>query len=143
MTKLNQGCPQVIAQSELRTYCKFKTQFQMEKYLSLPNKNQRASISRFRMSSHPLAIEIGRHSRPKVPEDKRLCTKCWVVQNEMHHLLICSPLTDLRKPLIDSASLAIEGFHSLSVDHQFSEILHKKIMLCHSLLYTYKSRMIS
>ncbi len=64
---------------KLRTYCKFKTKFQMEEYLTLPNKKHRVSISRFRMSSHHLAIEIGRHSRPKVPEEKRLCTKCGVV----------------------------------------------------------------
>ncbi len=108
---------------KLRTYCQFKKKFQMEKYLSLPSKIQRVCISRFRMSSHHLAIEIGRHSRPKVPEEKRLCPRCKVIQNELHHLLICSSLADIRKPLLSSASLVLEDFNSLCPDEQFSAIL--------------------
>ncbi len=108
---------------KLRTYCLFKKKFQLEDYLLLPNKKHRISISRFRMSSHHLAIEIGRHSRPKVPEEKRVCAQCKEIQNELHHLLICSPLADLRKPLLRSASVAIPDFDSLGLEHKFSEIL--------------------
>ncbi len=97
--------------------------FQMEQYLSLQNKNYRIAIARFRMSSHHLAIEIGRHSRPKTPEEKRLCPKCKDIQDELHHLLICSSLADLRKPLLNSAAQCINNFGTLSLEKQFSEIL--------------------
>ena len=68
-------------------------------------------------------IEIGRHSRPKTPEDKRLCPKCKDIQDELHHLLICSPMADLRKPLLNSAAQCIKNFGTLSLEKQFSEIL--------------------
>ncbi len=106
---------------KLRTNCQFKKKFQMEEYLSLSNKKHRISISRFCMSSHHLAIEIGRHSRPKVPEEKRVCSQCKEIQNEMHHLLVCSPLADLRKPLLRTAALAIPNFDSLSLNANFQK----------------------
>ena len=95
----------------------------MEAYLSLQNKKHRIAISRFRMSSHHLAIELGRHSRPKIPEEKRLCPKCKEIQDEQHHLLVCSPLAELRKPLLRSAALVIHNFGSLTLRQKFSEIL--------------------
>ena len=108
---------------KLRTYCKFKSNFQMEIYLSLHEKTQRVAISKFRMSSHHLAIEIGRHSRPKIPKENRLCSNCKEIQDELHHLLSCSLLSDLRKPLLRSAIHAIPSFNSLTLQQQFVEIM--------------------
>ncbi len=58
-----------------------------------------------------------------MPEEKRICAQCKEIQNELHHLLVCSPLADLRKSLLRSAALAIPNFDSLSLEHKFSEIL--------------------
>ena len=44
---------------------------------------------KFRTSSHNLEIEKGRHSKPKIAIEKRLCRVCSVIENEMHFLLHC------------------------------------------------------
>ncbi len=118
---------------KLRTYKLFKTSFKFEKYLHIPNKKIRNAIARFRVSSHHLAIELGRHHKPVIPEEERLCLKCNVVQNEMHHLLDCSSLTSLRKPLYDSASKAIANFERLTPQNKFIKMLkceEKEFLIC-------------
>ncbi len=60
---------------KLRTYVRFKTKLEMEKYLRLPVPKYRFAIARFRCSSHNLPIEIGRHMKllRKTDLDDRLC----------------------------------------------------------------------
>ena len=58
----------------LRTYIRFKTNFIIEPYLKLVTvTNHRRAISQLRVSSHRLAIETGRHSKPPVPAADRIC----------------------------------------------------------------------
>ena len=48
--------------SKLRTYSKIKTKIGYEKYLTqIQNTNTRISFTKFRLSSHHLMIETGRH----------------------------------------------------------------------------------
>ena len=61
---------------KLRTYCKFKSNFEQEDYLSIRNRNKRKFITRLRISAHTLAIEKLRYSRPTIPADKRYCPTC-------------------------------------------------------------------
>ena len=61
----------------LRTYAVFKTKFTQENYIEfLSNKKYQRAISRFRVSSHRLGIETGRHEKPRVPPELRLCKYC-------------------------------------------------------------------
>ena len=63
--------------NKLRTYSTFKGSFTREPYLSLVrNRNQRANLSRLRVGSHNLAVELGRRSRPVTPFEQRLCKYC-------------------------------------------------------------------
>ena len=76
----------------LRTYRLFKTEFGMESYLKcIKDFKLRRCLSQFRMSSHTLEIERGRHSKVKVPEQDRLCKFCNIgaIENESHFLLHC------------------------------------------------------
>ena len=58
--------------NKLRTYKTFKSSFTREPYLDLVrNRNQRCFLSRLRVSSHKLNIELGRHTRPITPSDQR------------------------------------------------------------------------
>ena len=43
-----------------------------------------------RLSNHTLEIELGRHSKPITPVDKRLC-KCglYQIEDECHFILMC------------------------------------------------------
>lgn len=53
---------------------------------------------RFRTGAHHLAIETGRWSRPKLPRQHRICTKCsdTVVEDEVHFLFECSAYDRIR-----------------------------------------------
>ena len=53
----------------------------------------RTIISRWRLSSFELAIETGRHKRPIIERNMRLCKTCLVMEDEEHVLLTC-PLYD-------------------------------------------------
>ena len=54
---------------------------------------QRVSVTRFRVSSHNLAIETGRWTR--TPREKRLCL-CGTVQTEEHVVCFCPRTAELR-----------------------------------------------
>ncbi len=72
-------------QPKLRTYCTFKTDLKREKYLSIIIPKQRQAIAKFRCSSHHLAIETGRHHKPKLPVECRKCVDCDIIEDEVHH----------------------------------------------------------
>ncbi len=76
-------------QPKLRTYCTFKTNLSFEPYLAIIIPKHRLAIARFRCSAHFLAIETGRHQKPKVPAELRKCTNCDTVEDEKHHLIFC------------------------------------------------------
>ena len=69
----------------------------METYLETIHVNKfRISLSKFRLSSHDLAIEKGRYNN--INRENRLCTYCNmnVIENEFHFLLVCPKYKHLR-----------------------------------------------
>ena len=61
----------------LRTYTTFKKNHDMETYLlHVCNHKYRRCIAQFLVSSHRLRIETGRHQKPKLPLEQRLCQFC-------------------------------------------------------------------
>ena len=56
--------------------------------------HHRIAYSRFRLSSHRLKIETGRWSR--MPRERRLCS-CGEIQDELHVLIRCPLLDDVRR----------------------------------------------
>ena len=59
-------------------------------------------LAELRLSDHKLEIETGRHQRPKVDQDKRICRLCNTseVENEIHVFMQCNlykQFTRLRK----------------------------------------------
>ena len=76
----------------LRTYVRFKTTFKMEEYLcNIRDFKLRKIMSKFRLSSHKLQVEIGRHAKPKQLLHERICTHCNLnaIETEEHFLLDC------------------------------------------------------
>ena len=85
----------------LETYCLFKHSFSFEHYLDYINEPKfRIALTRFRISSHDLAIENGRYLN--IARENRLCNNCETrqIENEFHHLLTCSKFSDLRSKYI-------------------------------------------
>ena len=75
----------------LRTYRLFKSDHNFESYLLCRNYRIRKYLTKFRVSSHDLQIEKGRHSKPKIPLSLRLCRHCdsQCIDNEYHFLTEC------------------------------------------------------
>ena len=64
----------------LRTYSKIKKDFGMEKYLDfIKNHKHRTAMTQLRTSSHTLAIEYGRYTRPKTKIEDRYCLAYFVL----------------------------------------------------------------
>ena len=66
-------------------------EFAYETYLDCPFRKTRILTTKLRTSDHNLAIEKGRHSRPVVPRENRLCEFCHLnsIETELHFLSDC------------------------------------------------------
>ncbi len=107
---------------------KFKTLFFREPYLwKIKDQRYRTALSRLRLSSHNLAIETGRHARPKIPRSERVCDKCDTgsVEDEIHFIMACPKYSNSRETLFTAIEPYIRNFSTLPVKDKF-----KKIMLC-------------
>ncbi len=112
---------------KLRTYKLFKSKIEFEPYLHVINPKTRTAIAKFRMSVHNLAIETGRHHRPKpLPVTDRICVNCETVEDEIHHLLHCTKFDDIRSALIDICILKIPHFLKLSTHDKFVTIMQSR-----------------
>ena len=89
--------------NKLRTYSTIKDAFALEPYLTQSPLSIRRDITRLRISCHPLAIETGRYSQPKIPVEYRLCELCNMncVEDEYHMLLVCPFYSNERALMFD------------------------------------------
>ena len=114
---------------KLRTYKLFKNDYRLEPYLNynIP-KSLFRSIARLRLSSHNLNIELGRHRRPYVPPEDRICQKCDLneVDDEVHCLIVCSKWNKIRADLFQTAQVFVNGLTALRPREQFIRILTDK-----------------
>ena len=85
----------------------------------------RVSLSKFRLSSHRLQIELGRYTRPKTPAENRICRCCEdnVVEDEIHFLLTCKRYSDIRSEMLDTAQSVIPHILSQNLDDKFVSLL--------------------
>ena len=106
---------------KLRTYSKFKTRFQLEKYLIvLKDVNVRKNFTKLRISAHNLNIEVGRHKRPKkIPEQERICDTCKEIENEYHYVIECNKFNETRKKLFTNMSEIFTNFQMLNSENKF------------------------
>ena len=86
---------------KLRTYCSFKEDIYCKPYLyMIKDFKLRKIMSRFRLSNHTLENEKGRHQKPKVPVNLRLCKACNSninIEDEVHFLMLCPAYDEARQ----------------------------------------------
>ena len=105
----------IVQNPSLRTYNKIKVTFGQEPYLYLIKEHKhRISLSRLRASSHTLEIERGRHDRPKKPIEARLCSKCSVLEDELHFICGCSINKELRTYMYGKINGIYSDFKNLN-----------------------------
>ena len=67
----------ITAFKKLDFYRKFKQDFSVSSYIGiLRNRGTRKSFVKFYVSNHKLCIESGRHRRPVLPHEERVCAVC-------------------------------------------------------------------
>ena len=85
----------------LETYALFKHSFEFEQYLDIIKEPKfRIALTRFRVSSHDLAIERGRYTN--IPREERICTNCNlnILENEFHFVMTCRKHSELRSKYV-------------------------------------------
>ena len=98
----------------LSTYRLFKQNFGLESHLvQIKNSLHRAAVNKIRCSSHLLAIERGRHTKPETPIEDRLCFHCKILEDEIHFLVDCSLYGPLRHVLLNNISVKFPNFINL------------------------------
>ena len=111
----------------MRTYALFKFDFECETYLNaVRDRRYRNAISKFRLSSHNLEIERGRHCNPKVPVPERLCFRCSCIEDEQHFLVSCKLYEDLRVDLYDKVSKIITDFYEIGDREKFVRLMNSR-----------------
>ena len=108
----------------LRTYKMFKLHFERELYLDqVKDFRYRNAITRLRTSSHTLEIERGRHRRPKICVENRLCLMCKSVEDERHFLIDCLLYDEQRQCLFSKIITKDDTFCHLSGEDKFIYLL--------------------
>ena len=113
--------------NKLRFYKLFKGCFKREPYLDLvTNRNQRASLTRLRVSSHQLRIETWRYTRPSpTPVNDQLCLFCCdkMIDNESHFILSCSTFKTKRQCFFNKLATLVPNFLNLNNNDKLATIL--------------------
>ena len=110
--------------AKLRTYYCFKKTYSIENYLLCSKQTKRSILARFRLSSHRLEIELGRHSKPKTIKEDRKCKDCVLnlVGDEFHAIMTC-PKYHAERSVVFSALMSYSNFSSLTPLEQFTYIM--------------------
>ena len=114
---------------KLRTYKTYKNTLNAEWYCSLPlSRDHRRILFKLRSCSLPIAIEIGRYTRPKTPLNVRLCKFCNTnsIENETHFLLECELYSDLRQTLFEKALELNDSFINLNSSEKLKFLMQTK-----------------
>ena len=116
-----------VDHNKLRFYKQFKGCFKPEPYLDLvQNRNQRAWLTRLRVSAHQLHIETGRYTRPvPTPVKDRICRFCSqnVVDDESHFILSCTTFEVKRQCFFNKLATLVPNVLRLSSNDKLVTIL--------------------
>ena len=99
----------------------FKNRLNPEKYVtSVSNTKHKISLCRFRVSSHDLMIEKGRHFRPIIQREDRKCPFCANdIENATHFITECPLYNDDRNELYSEIRKTSNHFDNLTADQKF------------------------
>ena len=115
--------------TKLCTYRLIKNDYRIEPHLLyVENKKHQRALTRLRVSSHKLHIELGRHVRPPIPPTDRLCQFCnsREIDDEVHFLITCEFHGENRNSLLaDISHLCCLDWNS-SPQNKFECIMKSK-----------------
>ena len=86
-------------QNKMETYVALNSQYTVAAYLTTVSDTKlRRTLTKYRLSDHNLAVEVGQHRQTWLPREERLCSHCdqGGVETELHFLIYCSQYEGLR-----------------------------------------------
>ena len=108
----------------LRTYSKFKTEYNCEPYLTHIKKYKYlVAFSQLRAGSHTLEIERGRYANPRKPVNERLCAICKEVEDEQHFITKCLLYKKERLILFEKVKTIYASFPNFTEQEKFIFLL--------------------
>ena len=125
-----------MALAALKEVNKFKSNYNSEiNASSVKNIKHKIGLCRFRVSSHNLMIEKGRHFRPKIERQERKCPCCELnVEDECHFLTECPIYATERNELFTTIRESSCHFDNMTNVQKFifimsneDEIILKKV----------------
>jgi hypothetical protein len=108
--------------NKLRTYRLFKTNLRLEQYLlDVKSHKHKKKLAQFRLGSHHLHIETGRHSIPYKEPSERICNYCNSrdTEDEQHLVLKCTLYNDLRSKFFEQVVSHFPIFKMYSNNEKF------------------------
>ena len=128
----------INSETYIRTYQTIKKSFRLEPYLYLVRETPfRNAIAQIRASSNTLAIERGRHTRPKTPIQERLCKSCVVIEDEANFILSFQLNQSLMVNLMKNIETIYPEFNNMTENEQIYFIFNDVIvpLLCEAYAY--------
>ena len=113
--------------NKMRTYCKIKEEYKLEKYLIANDldKHKVKTFTKLRISAHKLFIEEGRYK--KIPVEQRVCKLCQVeVEDELHFVMMCNRLSNVRMDYFQKLGQIVPEFDYMQISEKFKFILQSK-----------------
>ena len=99
--------------------------YKFEPYLALVKiRRHRVALSKLRLSDHILMIEVGRHRRPKLDLEQRLCNVCHdKIEDEPHFLATCI-IHDYHRKFIDTIAECNPTYFNMSELEKYCSIMN-------------------
>ena len=115
---------QSLAVGKLDTYTRIKSNFGFEKYLSSFPFTHRKDLTRLRISSHRLYIELGRYAR--IERSDRKCSKYSmdVIGDKIHFMLECPAYKTYRGALITAVVKSCRNFNMMNDFNKYFWLLN-------------------
>lgn len=107
--------------SKATLYKTHKQNISLEKYLiKMQKRNFRRTITKVRLSDHCLAIEKGRHTKPKTEKHNRICPLCNEnkIEDEIHFIMQCKSFTAERKSFNSKIIDTYPNYRNIPTDEQ-------------------------
>ena len=111
---------EMLKDGKSSTYLFLKTNFRLEKYLTLLRPEYRKPICRLRVSAHRLLIEMGRYNN--TPRTERICKNCMrnEIEDVKQFIIRCNKFTKEREEIFKLISSKVKYFTHLQDKKKFS-----------------------
>ena len=130
----------LMLKPKLRTYIRFKCNYDTEKYVkSFLSKSLRSIMAQFRFGILPLKIETGRFTGDAI--QKRICDFCDLneIEDELHFLVQCPQYSEQRSKLFARATIFYPEFDTIEEDIQLVILMSDEDLVKDTAIYLKES----